>query len=577
MSAAPPSAVLADLAARHWEFLCHELPLTAVLAGESTPDSVLFRESPADHERRYRTARVLLAEVEAIPADGLEAEDRATHALLRHELGSLRALHEVAEHLRPSLFPNSPALMAAHFANTASIDDAASAERYVDRLATLPAYLRDLKERLEEGRERGFRYPRRVLDLVAGSTRGIASGPVEAQPWLKPFQRSAAAGREMVRNAASRAEALARNELLPAFEEFAAFVEGPLAEGARETVTCTDAPLGRELYRALLKDQTTLDLGPEEIHELGLSERKRLEGEIEAVAAEAGFPGDVAGYRRFLAGAEFLVPSKEALRERAQVLCKRIDARIPAFFGLIPRMTYGVETIPEAAAERLPPAYAQANPADRTGPGIFQITSLPARLPTWFLPALTLHEAWPGHLMHLALLQEAEHLPAFRRHGALRYLVCLEGWALYCEGLGEEMGIYETPHERYGRLEGETWRALRLVVDTGIHWYGWSRERAVEEMARHLALPLPTIEAEVDRYIAWPGQALVYQLGNLKFRELRRRAEGRLGERFRIRAFHDALMAAGAVTLPVLDDLVEEWLRREDGPTAEDGSTDGLR
>jgi uncharacterized protein (DUF885 family) len=139
------------------------------------------------------------------------------------------------------------------------------------------------------------------------------------------------------------------------------------------------------------------------------------------------------------------------------------------------------------------------------------------------------------------------------------------------------MGLYETPHERYGRLEGETWRALRLVVDTGIHWYGWRRERAVEEMAHHLALPLPTIEAEVDRYIAWPGQALVYQLGNLKFRELRRRAEGRLGERFRIRAFHDALMAAGPVTLPVLEDLVEEWLRREDGPTAGEGCADGLR
>lgn len=577
MSTVPPAAALADLAARHWRFLCHELPLTAVLAGESTPDPVLFRESPADHERRYRTAGALLAEAEAIPADGLEAEDRATHALLRHELGSLRALHEVGAHLRPSLFPNSPALMAAHFANSTSVDDAETAGRYVDRLATLPAYLLDLRESLEEGRERGFRYPRLVLERVAESTRGIAGGPAEAQPWSKPFRRSAAAGRESVRKAVGRVEAFARDELVPAFEAFAAFVEGPLAEGARESVTCTDAPLGRELYRALLREQTTLGVAPDEIHELGLSEVRRLEGEIEAVAAEAGFSGDVAGYRRFLAGAEFLVPSKEALRERAQVLCKRIDARIPAFFGRIPRMTYGVETIPEAAAERLPPAYAQPNPADRTGPGIFQVTSLPSRLLTWLLPALTLHEAWPGHLMHLALLQEAEHLPVFRRHGALRYLVCLEGWALYCEGLGEEMGLYGTPHERYGRLEGETWRALRLVVDTGIHWYGWSRERAVGEMARHLALPLPTIEAEVDRYIAWPGQALVYQLGNLVFREVRRRAEGRLGERFRIRAFHDALMAAGPVTLPVLEDLVEEWLRREDGPNAEKGSTDGLR
>lgn len=577
MSIAPPSAALAELAARHWRFLCHELPLTAVLAGESTSDPVLFRESPADHERRYAAAGDLLAAVEAIPADGLGAEDRATRALLRHELGNLRALHEAGAHLRPSLFPNGPATMAAHFANSTVVDDAESAERYTDRLATLPAYLRDVRESLEDGRGRGFRYPRIVLELMSGSTRAIACATEESQPWAKPFRRSAAAGRESLRRAAGRAEELARDVLVPAFEEFAAFVEGPIAEGARETVSCTDAPLGRELYRALLRDQTTVNLGPGEIHELGLSETARLESEIQEVAADAGFPADVAGYRRFLAGGEFLLSSKEALRERAEVLCKRIDARIPAYFGQIPRMTYGVETIPEAAAERLPPAYAQANPADRTGPGIFQITSLPARLRTWFLPALTLHEAWPGHLMHLALLQEAEHLPTFRRHGATRYLACLEGWALYCEGLGEEMGVYGTPHERYGRLEGETWRALRLVVDTGIHWYGWSRHRAVEEMARHLALPLPTIEAEVDRYIAWPGQALVYQLGNLKFRELRRRAEERLGERFRVRAFHDALMAAGAVTLPVLEDLVEAWLRREGSPIAREGSSDGLR
>jgi uncharacterized protein (DUF885 family) len=226
-------------------------------------------------------------------------------------------------------------------------------------------------------------------------------------------------------------------------------------------------------------------------------------------------------------------------------------------------MTYGIESMPESVAERMPLAYAQPNPGDRSAPGIFWITSLPEKCPSTIHVPTALHEAWPGHLMHIALMQEAEHLPAFRRHGAIRYPACIEGWAIYCENLGLDMGLYEAPHQHYGRLEMEIWRALRLVVDTGIHWRGWSREQAVDTMARSMAMARPGIEAEVDRYICWPGQALAYQVGNLEYRRLRRSAEERLGEDFTIREFHDTLLSAGAVSLPVLRDLVEEWLTRQ--------------
>lgn len=577
MIAEPATARIGELADRYWAFLCHELPLTAALADEPTPEAALFRESPADHDRRRRKAGALLEEVRQARDEGLGGEDRATLALLRHELEGVLRLHEVDAHLRPSLFPNGPALLATHFANTAGVADAGSAERYADRLATLPGYLGDLEESLREGHRRGYRYPAVVLKRAAGSTRATMAAPVEAQPWTGPFRRSPAEGRDTVRRCADRVERLVLQELAPAFGAFADFLEGPLARGARETPGCGDDLRGRELYRALVRDFTTLDLAPEAAHDLGLAEMARLAAEVETVAKEAGFGGDLPGYRRFLGGDAFRAPSAEALREKAQVLCKRVDGRLPACFGRLPRMTYGVESIPAPLADRLPPAYAQANPADGTVAGFYRVTSLPDRLPTWLLPAVTLHEAWPGHLMHLALLQEAVHLPAFRRHGATRYAACLEGWALYCENLGEEMGLYEAPHDRYGRLEGEVWRALRLVVDTGIHWYGWSRDRAVEEMARHLSLPGPTIEAEVDRYIAWPAQALVYQLGSLKFRDLRRRAEARLGEAFRIRAFHDALMSAGAVTLPVLEDLVAAWVDAAAGSGPGEGSARAVR
>jgi len=564
MTVRQPNARLADLADRYWRFYCHEWPLYAVLAGEATPDATLFREAPADHDRRDRRAGELLAELDGIALDGLTLQERATHRLLRRELESIRSLHAVAAHLRPSLYPTGPPMMVSYFANSSNVDDAETAERYVDRLATVPAYLRDLQESLRAGLEQGIRYPRVALDSAAASIRDGVAGPVEALAWSGPFKRSPAADTTSVRRQAERALALIRDELVPAFEFFAAFLEGPLADGARDTVACTDAPLGRELYRAVVCDFTTTDLAPEEIHELGLAEVARLESEMEAIAAEAGFAGDLPGYRHFLADDRFFAPSKEALRERLEVLCKRIDGRVPVFFGRIPRITYGVESMPEAVAKRLPPAYAQPNPADRSAPGIFWITSLPERCPSPMHLPMALHEAWPGHLMHIALMQEAEDLPAFRRHGAIRFPACVEGWAIYCEGLGVDMGLYQTPDQHFGRLEMEMWRALRLVVDTGIHWHSWSRERAIDTMAQHMALPRPTIEAEVDRYIAWPGQALAYQIGNLEFRRLRSLAKSRLQDRFNLRAFHDELLAAGPVSLPVLGDIVDDWITLHD-------------
>jgi uncharacterized protein (DUF885 family) len=294
----------------------------------------------------------------------------------------------------------------------------------------------------------------------------------------------------------------------------------------------------------------------------------RLEREIESVARDAGYGGNVPGYRAFLASdAQFVAPSRDALRESIEALCKRVDRRIPEFFGLIPRITYGVQSIPDAVSARMPPAYAQPSPADGSAAGIFWISGLPSKAPSYLHPALVVHEAWPGHLMHLALLNEQSELPAFRRYGAVKYTACVEGWALYCEVLGVELGVYTTPHEHYGRLEMQMWRAVRLVVDTGMHWHGWSREQAVAYMAERLSLSRETIEGEVDRYAALPAQALGYQIGGLKFGELRQRAEAQLGARFKHRDFHAAVMSAGAVTLPVLDDLVSDWLQRQQTPT----------
>ncbi|HEY1181568.1 MAG TPA: DUF885 domain-containing protein, partial [Rhodocyclaceae bacterium] len=238
----------------------------------------------------------------------------------------------------------------------------------------------------------------------------------------------------------------------------------------------------------------------------------------------------------------------------------RIDGRMPEFFGRLPRMTYGVRSIPAAVSALMPPAYAQPNPSSGLTAGIHWITSLPERCPVYIHIPLALHEAWPGHLMHMALLQEME-LPDFRRHNATRYSAQLEGWALYSEWLGHEMGLYDTPDKKYGRLEMEMWRACRLVVDTGLHAKGWTRQQAIDLMCANMSMPVETIIAEVDRYIGLPGQALGYQIGFRCMKNMRADAQARLGSAFRVRDFHDALMKVGAVTLPVWRSAMEEWVQ----------------
>jgi uncharacterized protein (DUF885 family) len=558
------SECLAALAEHYWQFECHELPLTAAMAGVVLPDAVLFRESAADHARRHTRAGELLAQVEQIDASALAAQERATLALLRRELSGMRAQHAVESHLRPWLFPAGPDFTAMFWANSASVVDGATAALYVDRLASLPGALRDVQANIEAGHARGYRYPRVALEAGAGNTRGILAAAPEASAWLSPFKRSAAASQPAVQEQAVRALSLVRETLLPALQAWAGFLEGLLARDARETLSCVDGPAGADYYGVWVRHFTSTDIEPEAVHALGLSEVARIEAEIQAVAAEAGFAGDLPGYRAFLSSdPQFVAPSADALRHDVEALCKRVDRRIPEFFGLIPRITYGVQSIPQAVSARMPPAYAQPSAADGSSAGIFWISALPSKAPRYLHPALVVHEAWPGHLMHLALLNEQREVPSFRRYGAVKYTACVEGWALYCETLGIEMGVYTTPHEHYGRLEMEMWRAVRLVVDTGIHARGWSRQRAVAYMAGHLTLSRETIEGEVDRYAALPAQALGYQIGNLKLRELRARAQSALGPRFQHRRFHTAVMTAGAVTLPVLDDLVSDWLQRE--------------
>jgi len=560
MNTEASSKALAELADEYWAYECRETPLHAILAGAPPPGSAVFRESVADHDRRALGASAMLAKLDEVDGAGLSPQERATARLLRHELELVHARHAAAAHLRPSLFPAGLDFTSVFWANSTSLADDGEAALYLERLAGLPGALLDIRGALAQGAAEGMFYPKAVLAAASANTRSMLEAAPEATPWMGPFLRSTRNGDE-IRRYAGRAHSLIREELLPALAEYARFLDGPLMETARDSLACTDAPAGAALYEVLVRQFTSTGMTPESIHRLGLEEIERIESEVADVAAQAGHAGDVAGYRAFLtADAQFVAPSADVLRQELESLCKRIDGHIPRYFKRIPRAPYGVNTMPEGLSARMPPAYAQPAPADGASAGVLWASGLPAKCPRYLHPALALHEAWPGHLMHIALMQESEGLPAFRRHGAVKYTACIEGWALYCETLGVEMGVYATPHQHYGRLEMELWRAVRLVVDTGIHWYGWSRDRAIAYMRRYLTLPLDAIEGEVDRYAALPAQALAYQIGNLEMRALRRRAEQALGAAFGIRDFHEVVMGSGAVSLPVMSDLVDAWI-----------------
>lgn len=555
-----PNTALADLAERYWAFQCKEMPIDAIAAGVATDAEQLLHDAPADHERRAAWARRALEELAAIDRVALDIQDRATHGLLHHELRLLAELVESRAHLRPVLYPLGPEFTLTYWANATALATVADGRRYLARLAAVPASFATVRESIAEGVAAGMSYPRLVVERAIAQVRGQMTMEIEEIAFFSPLARIAGRGGAMA-GLVEEGRDMVANVVKPAFLAYADFLERTVLPAARESLACTDDLDGERLYRYAIGQYTTLDLSAEEIHATGLAEVDRIAGEMRAVAADAGFPGDLDGFRRRLqTDNRQFAESAEVLREQIEILSKRIDARLPEFFGRTPRTTYGISTIPLAIAEKMPPAYAQPNPADGSAAGVHWITSIPGKCPRYMHLPLALHEAWPGHLMHLALIQEMERLPDFRRFGAMKYPSCLEGWALYCESLGEDMGFYDTPEKRYGRLEMEMWRAVRLVLDTGIHAKGWNRDEAIAFFRDNMAMPLETLTAEVDRYIGMPGQALAYQLGNLTFRALRTRAEATLGEHFRIRDFHDAIMAAGAVTLPVLDLLIDDWI-----------------
>ncbi|MGH8041859.1 MAG: DUF885 domain-containing protein [Rudaea sp.] len=494
----------------------------------------------------------VLAKLAGIPVDRLSPANRINYAVYKPQIENLAADIRFHQYEMPfnsdSQFWSDLGFMANRHLRTAK-----EAENYVALLNDVPGWFDENIDNMRAGLRRGFSVPQAVLggrDVSISSYAEVQSP--QDSVFYKPFKQLPAtipvAEQEKLRADCARA---IRDRVIPAYAKLLKFFRDDYMPHARTTLAAEALPDGKAYYRQQIREYTTLDLDPETIHRIGLKEVARIQKEMDATMKSTGFKGDMPAFLHFLrTDPQFYAKTPDELLMRAAWIAKQVDGKLAQYFGLLPRGRFGIEPVPAAIA----PFWT----AGRGGAHTYWVNTydLPAR-PLYNLTALTLHESAPGHALQGELVEERKSLPDFRKVYISAYG---EGWALYCEYLGKEMGMYHTPYDEFGRESYDMWRAARLVIDTGIHHDSWTRAQAIAYLAEHTALSQHEVETEVDRYISWPGQALSYKLGEMKILELRALAEKELGAKFDIRAFHDAVLETGAVPLPVLEKHIKTFV-----------------
>jgi uncharacterized protein (DUF885 family) len=521
---------------------------------------------PHEQSRRAAFWRSLLDSLNLVPAELLTPADRINREVFRFILEDRVAEVDFEAYLIPFNAEGGFYTGLSFLPRRYAFQRRGDHESYQERLRAFPRYMRDNLSLLALGIEKGIMAPR----LIAENYRVLIEPFLEANPeehlLFAPYRRFPPTMDALAQDS-FRAEGirLIRDSIVPAYQAFDAFMSERYLPAARSGIGISEIPRGREYYEQRVAYFTTLPMSPEEVFQTGRREVARIRGEMEAIIEEVEFEGSFADFLAFLrSDPRFYVAEPRDLLREASYWAKKIDGRLPEFFATLPRLPYGVQPVPAAIAPnytggRYSPGSVSGHRAGNYWVNTYKLESRPL----YVLPALTLHEAVPGHHLQIALAQEIEGQPGFR---SSTYLSAFgEGWALYCEWLGKEMGIYETPYEEFGRLTYEMWRACRLVIDVGMHYNGWSRQEALDFLSSNTALSLHECETEINRYIGWPGQAVSYKIGELKIRELRRRAEEALGARFDIRAFHDVVLRNGAVPLFILEAEVEGYIAREVG------------
>lgn len=545
----------------YWDWQLDQYPELATWHGEDGDHGRWTDDSPAAIETRRDFQRQVLAAARTVDRAALSANRALDYTLFLDDLELLIEGFAFPEELMPisqmgGVQQDAASLLAAMPARTRADFDA-----ILSRLSGLPRVIDQHLALMEQGLKRGITPPRITLrDVPAQVQAQLADDPF-ASPLLQPFATQPEglddATWQQLRTSAGQ---LYRDGAAPAYRKLHAFLVEKYLPGARDAIGNAALPDGKAWYAHRVRAFTTTGLSPADIHQLGLKEVARIRARMDEVIRDSGFSGSFAEFTHFLrTDPRFYHTRAEDLVREYRDITKRADAGLPALFGTLPRNTYGVIPVPDYAARSQTTAYYQPGSLKVGRPAWYFVNTYDLTMrPRWEMEALSLHEAVPGHHLQISLSQELPDVHPLRRNGG--YTAFVEGWALYAESLGAEMDFYQDPYSKFGQLTYEMWRAIRLVVDTGMHAEGWSRDRAIKFFIENSAKSGHDITVEIDRYIVWPGQALAYKLGELKIKELRARARESLGEKFNVRVFHDRVLDAGALPLHVLEQRIDAWI-----------------
>ncbi|MBZ4039015.1 DUF885 domain-containing protein [Novilysobacter selenitireducens] len=556
----PESRALHALFDAEWERGMRESPETASYRGDHRFNDRWSDLSLEALRARQAADRAALEKLRAIDRDALSEADRLSYDVFAWQLERSVERQKYNEWQRP-LSQRGGIQTAEGIAEVLPFRDADDYRDWIKRLEGIPTLVEQTTGLMREGLAAGNTPPRVLMERVPGQIESqLVDDPTES-PFYKPFTRMPdsipAAERQALQASAQKA---IRESVIPAYRDFNTFFNDEYLPVTRETIAAVDMPDGKAYYDFLVGQFTTTDLTADEVHQIGLKEVARIRAEMEQVRQEIGFDGDLAAFFEHLrTDPDLFYDSPEALLEAYQAMSKRIDPELVKVFKTIPRLPYGVRPIPDNIAPDTTTAYYQPGAVDGTRAGYYYVNLYkPEVRPKWEMMALSLHEAVPGHHFQFARGQELGDVPMFRRVGY--FTAYGEGWGLYAERLGYDMGLYDDPYDRMGQLAYDMWRAVRLVVDTGMHSKGWSRQQAIDYFMDNSPKTLQDVTNEIDRYIGWPGQALAYKIGQLKISELRADAERELGDDFDLRAFNDAVLSTGSVPLETLERHMREWI-----------------
>ncbi|MFV3129884.1 DUF885 domain-containing protein [Niveispirillum sp. KHB5.9] len=549
--------VLAD-----YDALLNKLdPIGAAQRGDKQAATRWPDDSPQAVTERTRAVTALRDRLDAIPGAALAGADATNRTLLLRRLNmdleGARFDEERIPFNNDSGFFNVPG----YIAEGTRLRSKEEAEAYLVRMEGLPAYYATQTANMRRGIKTGFMQPRLIADAGVRMTRTLAEVKPEDHALLSPLKQLPstipAAEREAL---LKRGLEIVKGKVRPAEAALVDFFAKEYLPKSRDVLGASSLPDGKDWYAYRVKRETTTSLTPDQVFELGRTEIARIRAAMDAVIKETGFKGDFKAFLAFLrADPQFYATSREQLLEKSSRLAKRIDDKLPEYFSLLPRLPYGVRPVPAEIEEGYTSGrYHPGSPEQGIAGGLMINTSHLNMRPLYELPALVAHEGVPGHHLQIALAQELKDVPQFRRQDDVTAFV--EGWALYTEQLVAEMGLYTTPYERFGMLSMEMWRACRLVMDVGIHWKGMGREEAANCLRDNSALAEKNIQSETDRYIAWPGQALGYKIGQLKISELRARAEKALGAKFDIKQFHALVLNDGPMPMTMLEQRIDGWI-----------------